>query len=77
MGKREKLKLLKISSDIQEHSSNYEIWFDFVTNAGLKIHSEKSKIDCTQVCDEKGYIIREKVDEIFKTILTGEISKIN
>jgi hypothetical protein len=76
-GKREKLKLFKISSDIQEHSSIYEIWFDFVTTAGLKIQSEKCKIDCTEVCDERGYIIREKVNEIFRQILTQEISKIN
>ena len=75
-GKKEKLKLLRISSDIQDYSSHYEIWIDFITASGHKIQSEKRKIDCTKICDERGYVVKEVVYQVFRDILTEELVKI-
>ncbi len=75
-GKKEKLKLIKISSEIKDYSKDYDLWFDFITSDGLKIQSEKRQIDCTKVCDERGYVQNDKVIEEFEKILKEEIQKI-
>ena len=76
-GKKEKMKMIKISSDIQEYSTLYTLWFDFITNSGMKIQSEKRTIDCTKICDDRGYILKDVVYDMFKNILSEELMKIN
>jgi hypothetical protein len=76
-GKKEKLNYLRISSEIKDYSPVYILWFDFITQNGLKLTSDKIEVDCTKLCDERGYVNNELVTEQFKTILDDQLKHIN
>lgn len=73
-----KIKEIIIHSDIEDDKKYiYKIWFDFtIQEDGNKITTQKVDIDCTKVYDERGYIHKDKVVHIFKTLFKDQISKI-
>lgn len=74
-GKSEKIKNIKVSSDVKEFQHLYTIWFDFITTGGKKVQSDKVEIDSTQLFDERGYISKEGVFRKFKEVLDGQLVK--
>jgi hypothetical protein len=75
-GRKEKLKTIKFSSEIKDHSHFYEIWFEFVNLENQKFSSEKRTIDCSKICDDRGYVQKDLVIEKLMEILTQEVTKI-
>jgi hypothetical protein len=75
-GKKEKLKTIRFSSEIKDHSHFYELWFEFVNLENKKFSSEKRNIDCSKICDDRGYVQKDLVIEKLKEIISQEISKI-
>ena len=75
--KHHEIKEIRINSEIKERTALYNIWFDFVTLEEGKIFtSEVSTIDCTKVCDERGFVSREEVVKYFDEILKKEVAKV-
>ena len=74
-GKKEKLKYIKISSEIKDHSHFYEIWFEFVQVNGEIISSDRIRIDCTELCDDRGYVIKSAIFDRFKKNLEEQLAK--
>jgi hypothetical protein len=74
-GKREKLRLIRISSEIKDNSHLYELWFDFILTNGQQISSEKVNIDCTTIFNERGYVQKDLVNDQFKKILEEQLTK--
>ncbi len=60
---------------MEDTSRFYELWFDFVTLNGQVLPTEKMKIDITQVCDERGYVIGSIVVDKFQTIFDTQLKK--
>ena len=73
------IKEIKFHSNIDfKNPSIYEIWFDFTVYEDNKIFiSNKRKIDCTKIYDERGYIYRNRVIQCFKSIFKKELKKID
>ena len=65
-----------MNSEIKDRSVIYNLWFEFVTVEGKVFKSETSQINCTEVCDEMGYVHRDIVAKKFDDILNKEIVKI-
>ena len=76
--KKQTIKEIKFHSYIDEKNpSIYLIWFEFIFLENNKIYiSQKRKINCIYVYDERGYLHYERVIHIFKSILKKEIRKI-
>jgi len=72
--KKEKLKCIRISSEIKDFSHIYNLWFDFITLDGRKIQSEKIDVDCTKLCDERGHVKIEIVFQQFKSIIDNQLA---
>ena len=72
------IKEVKIHSQIDEKNPYiYEIWFEFITAQDNKVFlSEKEKIDCTKVYDERGYINKFRVVHSFKSFIKRQLKKI-
>lgn len=64
-GKRFKIKEMKINSEVKDRTYVYNIWFDFITLEGHKFKSPVKTIDCTTVCDERGYMIKDNIVKAF------------
>jgi len=73
-GNKEKLKAIKLSSEIKDYDHLYQMWIEFVTLEGRIVKSEIFKLDCTKVCDEKGYVNRDLVFQQFKKIFDEELT---
>jgi hypothetical protein len=65
-GRNVPIKNIRISSDIKDHSHQYNFWVEFITKTGDSVIPEKIVLDCTKLCDEKGYVIKNLVHTIFK-----------
>lgn len=72
--KKEKLKCIRISSEIKDYCHMYNLWFDFITLDGRKIQSEKVEVDCTKLCDERGNVKSEMVFQQFKSIFDHQLA---
>ena len=71
------IKEIRMNSEIKDRSVIYNLWFEFVTVEGGKVFkSAISQIDCTEVCDEMGYVHRDIVAKKFDDILNKEMVKI-
>ena len=68
---------MKIHSDIEDDRKHiYKIWFDFsIQDSESIITSQKTDINCTEVYDERGYIHKDKVINIFKALFKEQVSK--
>jgi hypothetical protein len=73
-GKKEKLKCVRLSSEIKDYSHIYDLWFEFITLDGRKIQSQKVEVDCTKLCDEMGHVNSDLVFQQFKTILDDQLA---
>ncbi len=73
--KSQKLKLIRISSEIKDYSQFYELWFDFITTNGQAVPSDRITVDCTELCDERGYVVKSAVIRKFKSILDEQLTK--
>ena len=75
--KNNKIKDMKIHSDIEDDRKHiYKIWFDFsIQDSESIITSQKTDINCTEVYDERGYIHKDKVINIFKALFKEQVSK--
>jgi hypothetical protein len=71
----QKLNSIRISSEIKDHSHFYELWFEFIATSGQFIPSDRITIDCTELCDERGYVVKSSVTKKFKTILDEQLAK--
>lgn len=69
------IKLIHISSEIKDHSKFYEIWFDFTTIKGKNINSDRLSLDCSELCDDRGYVVKSIVQQKFKNLIEDQIEK--
>lgn len=67
-GRRFKIKELKMNSEVKDRTHIYNIWFDFITHEGYKYTSPIKTIDCTTVCDERGYMNKDSIVKAFTQI---------
>lgn len=73
-GKKEKLKCVRLSSEVKEHSHIYNLGFEFETLDGRIIPTDKIELDCTKLCDERGYVNANLVTKQFKSILDDQLT---
>jgi len=76
--KPNKINEITFHSEIDDsHKNIYNLWFDFTFLDDKKTaSSDKIKIDCTEIFDERGYLHKDKLTKIFKAIFKGELEKI-
>jgi hypothetical protein len=72
---KEKTLKISLSSEIKDYSHIYELSFEFILSNGSKTPPEKVTLDCTQLFDERGYILKPAVHSQFKAKLDEQISK--
>ena len=67
----------EIDSKNNKRKHIYKLWFDLILdNSKEKVKTDISEINCTEVIDERGYIHRDKVLKILKSIIKSTIPKI-
>ena len=75
--------MVKISSDVKDYCNNYYIWFDLEKADGSVVRilfnfqtiTEKNIIQAEEICDVKGYVVTEKVNEKFEKLLKEALVK--
>ena len=72
--KKEKLKAIRLSSEIRDHSHIYNLWIEFITLDGRHVQSDKVEFNCVKLCDVRGYVNRDMVFKQFKEIFDQELT---
>lgn len=73
--RKEKIKMIRVHSDIKEYSHVYHLWMDLVTEKGQKISCDKVLLECTDFFDVKGNVNKENIFVQFKKYLDAQLTK--
>ena len=70
-----KIQEIRINSEIEDYSPDYNLFLEFITDEG-KFKSNETIIKANNVIDERGYVVRDEVIKIFSSFLKKEISEL-
>lgn len=68
--KNERIKHLKLNSDIKDSEEYYSVWLSAVTHSGKEIECDKLNKSFCNYFNNRGYCIRNKVNELAEELLS-------
>ncbi len=67
--KNERIKYIKLNSDVRDNEQFYTIWLSVVTHSGKEIECDKLNKSFCEYFNSRGYCIRLKVNELAEELL--------
>jgi hypothetical protein len=71
------INLMKLNSEVKEYTEIYLLGIEFIMKDVTIKKAEEIKLNCNELIDERGYVVKEEINKKFQEVLNKSLKKIN